>query len=377
MLSHDCRYPFFIPPMGLVGTVHPDGELAFARASARCGIHYCVSTATSKLHEEIMQCFISEQKSVAANSNSAIPPANLFFQLYVHSRVDVTVNLLRRIRALGYDGLFITVDTPVIGKRTADRRLAAREMLEASPAENSTDSPEEVEAGRVPPGVLSQTLSWDDLAWIRKEWRGKMVIKGVQSGEDVRLAAQHGVDGVYLSNHGGRQLQYAPSSLDTLLDIHETCPDVLRRVEVYVDGGFSTGADILKALCLGARAVGIGRPFLYAAAAYGESGVVRAINCELQDVRSESFCQRRRSVLIIYISASRGNPDNHAVARRDERGSVGSKTTATTAITFPNEILAKLSVISWRISVPISYHYYFIFSSRFLPDSLKRQSTCY
>jgi L-lactate dehydrogenase (cytochrome) len=283
ILSLDCPFPFFIAPMGLIGTAHSEGELAFARAAADSGIHYCVSTATSKNHEEIMECFQGQKQELELSAEPT--RTGLFFQLYVHSQSQVTKDLLSRIRQLGYKGLFITVDTPVVGKRSADRRLQARELadLEVTAGEDANKAAiisksGKLHGGRAPPGVLSQTLNWEDVSWIRNEWQGPIVIKGIQCAEDASIAANLGVEGIYLSNHGGRQLQDAVSSLDTLMQIREQFPDLLSRVEVYVDGGFSTGADILKALCLGARAVGIGRPFMYAVAAYGTNGVMRAID---------------------------------------------------------------------------------------------------
>jgi L-lactate dehydrogenase (cytochrome) len=274
MLSFKSAYPFFIAPMGLVGTVHQDGELSLACASARRGIHYCISTATSKAFEHIMQTFTSEQMQ------SRELQSKVFFQLYVNSKPEITKSVLRRIRTLGYAGILITVDTPVIGKRTADRRLQARELLEAGldTTLGSKPTQESFRGGRGTPGTLSSSLNWTDLTWIREEWPGPIVIKGVQSAADVKLAAQYGVEAVYLSNHGGRQLQDAPSSLDTLLETRKLYPEVFQQCEIFVDGGFMTGADVLKALCLGAKAVGIGRPILYAVAGYGAQGAMKVID---------------------------------------------------------------------------------------------------
>ena len=116
------------------------------------------------------------------------------------------------------------------------------------------------------------------LEWIRKEWDGPIVLKGIQSAADAKMAYDMGCQGIYLSNHGGRQLQDAPSSLETLLEIRSMNPELLGRMEIYCDGSFRTGADVLKALCLGATAVAVGRPFMFAAAAYGEKGVMRVID---------------------------------------------------------------------------------------------------
>lgn len=279
MLSFPNRYPFFIAPMGLVGAVHAEGEIALARAAARRGIHYCISTATTKSYEEIVKVFREEQQDFTSRGRSG--HGELFFQLYVHSQHTVTRALLRKIQGLGFKGLFITADTPVVGKRNLDRRLQAQELIEAgldNDRSNAGPGEKNVQGGRAPPGVLSSTLNWDDLIWIRHEWDGPIVIKGVQSAADIKIAASLGVQGVYLSNHGGRQLQDAPSSLDTLLEARTLYPGLLDKIEVFVDGGFSTGADVLKALCLGARAVGIGRPFIYAVAGYGTEGAIKVVD---------------------------------------------------------------------------------------------------
>jgi L-lactate dehydrogenase (cytochrome) len=280
VLSFPTRYPFFIAPMGLVGTVHAEGELALARAAAQRGVHYCISTAASKSHEEVISAFRAEQREQQQQqqATSTVVQSELFFQLYVHSQREVTQTLLRKIRALGYKGLFITADTPVVGKRSVDRRLQAQEMIDAGLDSAAKPTQKKVEGGRAPPGVLSSSLNWDDLSWIRREWPGPIVVKGVQSAADVKMAAGLGVEGVYLSNHGGRQLQDAPSSLDTLLETRRLYPEVFGRLEILVDGSFSTGTDVLKALCLGATAVGLGRPFIYAVAGYGAQGALKAID---------------------------------------------------------------------------------------------------
>jgi L-lactate dehydrogenase (cytochrome) len=273
ILGKSCHYPVFITPIGLVGMAHSDAELGLVLASKRRGIHCCVSTATTLDHKFIATGF-DLQGNKSRQSYGAV-----FFQLYVHSQRSETVNRIRTARKLGYSALFITVDTPVIGKRVDDRRLQAAEMSKINGGV-STEK-EGVQGGRAPSGALSQTLVWEDLVWIREEWPGPIVIKGVQSAEDAKSAMQAGAQGIYLSNHGGRQLRSAPSSLDTLLEIRFKYPEILNNCEVFVDGGFRHGADVVKALCLGAKAVGIGRPFLYALAAFGTEGVERAIDSKL------------------------------------------------------------------------------------------------
>lgn len=121
-------------------------------------------------------------------------------------------------------------------------------------------------------------LKWEDLAWIKEAWGGPLVLKGIQTAEDAKLAVDYGCEGILLSNHGGRQLHSAPSALSTLVEIRLHCPEVFDKLEVFVDGGLRDGADILKALCLGAKGVGVGRPFSYALSAYGAAGVDRCVD---------------------------------------------------------------------------------------------------
>ena len=196
------------------------------------------------------------------------------------------IELMHIVKRCGYKGLWITVDTPILGKRTADRYLQAEEALAVGLAEESTAEWETggdnafapAMGGRPVQGQLSPHTTWEDLEWIRKEWDGHIVLKGIQCADDAKLAMDYGCDGILLSNHGGRQMHTAPSALMTLLEIRTYCPEVLGKLEVFLDGGLRDGNDVLKALCLGATAVGVGRPFLYALGAYGAKGVERCVD---------------------------------------------------------------------------------------------------
>jgi L-lactate dehydrogenase (cytochrome) len=207
----------------------------------------------------------------------------LFYQLYVKKQQAETRSLIRRARSLGFKALLVTVDTPVVGKREEDDRHKAEVALQAG----ETDGPRVVSnthTDDVPVlrGPYSSTLNWEDLSWIRHEWgdAGSICLKGIATAEDAKMACDMGIRSIYLSNHGGRQLDSAPSALRTLLEIRKFCPEVFDHCEVLVDGGVRRGTDILKALCLGARGVGIGRPFMYALSAYGTRGVLKAIQSE-------------------------------------------------------------------------------------------------
>lgn len=207
---------------------------------------------------------------------------SLFFQLYVSRSKDRTLELIDLAKSLGCKALVITVDTPVIGKREEDERYKAE--VEYEDGEVPTidarflDGAKDVEMP-ILRGVHSSTLDWEDLKWIRQAWAGTgpMVLKGIQTVEDAKQAADIGIEAIYLSNHGGRQLDCAPSSIRTLLEIRRFCPEILTKVEIYLDGGVRRGTDILKALCLGATAVSLGRPFMYGLGAYGTEGVLKII----------------------------------------------------------------------------------------------------
>lgn len=275
ILGHVAQFPFYIPPVGSVGAVHPDAELGLARGAVRKGFHIVASTASTMPAEKIMAGFEEEQTRLGSTS-----PSRLFFQFYCPSDRSRAKLLLQKVKKAGFKGLWWTVDLPVIGKRLADRRLQAEEIITAgfqeevrTPNEGNTFAP--ASGGRPVPGALDAGISWDYLKWIRQEWDGPIVIKGIQTADDARLAWEHGCDGIVLSNHGGRQLHTAPSSLMTLLEIRTYCPEILGKIEIFVDGGLRDGADVLKAICLGATAVGVGRPFVYALSAYGTAGVER------------------------------------------------------------------------------------------------------
>lgn len=267
------QYPFFVSAMGTLGSAHPGAEPLLVRGATRKGLHTVVSTATTKPLEEIMDAHVDEQRHLNNQSSS-----KLFFQFYMPVDRNKAKSLIDRVKAAGYQSLWVTVDTSTLGKRTADRYLQAQEALAQNTQYVVRDTAAENDfgpafGGRPVPGYLDPGLNWDDLAWISQEWNGPIVLKGIQSVEDVKLAVQHGVQGVLLSNHGGRQIHSAPSALMTLLEIRTYYPEAFDRLEIFVDGGLRDGADVLKALCLGATAVGVGRPYYYAMAAYGIEGV--------------------------------------------------------------------------------------------------------
>ncbi|KAH7088849.1 FMN-dependent dehydrogenase-domain-containing protein [Paraphoma chrysanthemicola] len=281
IFGHESPYPFYISPMGTMGVFHPGAELEMYKGAVRKGIHAVVSTASSKSAEQIMQSYVEDLQK-----GNGVSPTRLFYQYYMPVDRKRAIELMHIVKKCGYKGLWITVDTPILGKRTADRYLQAQEALALDVEEESASSWEAgndnafapAMGGRVVQGQLSPHTTWEDLAWIRQEWDGPIVLKGIQTAEDAKLAMEYGCEGILLSNHGGRQLHTAPSALMTLCEIRTYCPEVLKNLEVFLDGGLRDGNDVLKALCLGATAVGVGRPFLYALGAYGAKGVERCVD---------------------------------------------------------------------------------------------------
>jgi len=210
-----------------------------------------------------------------------VPGQVLWIQLYVHREREKSEAFLKKISALpAYTTLWVTVDTPMVGKREADERAKTpvpivRIVSDSLPTPVATRG-----IAQAVNTLFDQDLNWEDLHWVRKHSNLPIILKGVQSWEDAKKAKQLGCAGVCLSNHGGRQLDYAPSGLHTLLEIHKNAPELLKPgFEIYIDGGARRGTDVLKALCLGAKAVGLGRPFHYSLIGHGTAGAYRA--CEI------------------------------------------------------------------------------------------------
>ncbi|PGH36334.1 L-lactate dehydrogenase (cytochrome) [[Emmonsia] crescens] len=259
ILGCDVNLPLFVSPAAMVKLIHPDGELAIARACETRGVMQGISNSASYSMKDI---------------TAAGPQANYFFQLYVNKdRAKSAAHLQEcsenpRIRAI-----FITVDAAWPGKREADERVRADESLSVPmSAQRAHNDAKGGGLGRVMAGFIDPALTWEDLVWARKHTHLPLVLKGVMSADDAMLAMKAGLDGILLSNHGGRNLDTSPPALVTLLELHKRCPEIFDKMEIYVDGGIRRGTDILKAVCLGATAVGMGRSVLFAAN-YGQEGV--------------------------------------------------------------------------------------------------------
>ena len=242
---------------------HREGEVVLTRAAASHGVVQMIPTLASCSFDEIM--------------DAAAPGQAQWMQLYVNRDRAVTERLVRHAEKRGCRALFVTVDAPQLGRREKDMRSKFTDDGSDVQRGSATDTSQG--AARAISSFIDPGLCWADIAWLRRVTSMPIVLKGVQRVEDVLRAAEAGVQGVVLSNHGGRQLDFARSGIEVLA---EAMP-VLRergldgRLDVFIDGGVRRATDIIKALCLGARAVGIGRPFLYAMSAYGQDGVERAM----------------------------------------------------------------------------------------------------
>lgn len=268
MLGETIAMPVAIAPMAAQGLAHPDAEVAVARAAAAAGVPFILSTMSTRSIEEV---------AVGA------PDAVRWFQLYVQADPARTRDLVERVAAAGYRAIVVTVDLPVLGYRQRDRRsgfdlagphgnLVGYDGGPTHAGGIHADGVGEGFAG-MEQGLLT-TLAWDDLATIRSWSSLPLVIKGVMTAEDARLGADHGVDGIVVSNHGARQLDRVGAPLDVL---EEIVAAVDGRTEVWVDGGVRRGLDIAIARALGAQGVLVGKPIFWALAAGGQAGVERAL----------------------------------------------------------------------------------------------------
>lgn len=272
--------PVLLAPTGFLGLAHWKADINAARAAERRGTRFVVSTATTWSLEEIREA----------------SPTDHFFQLYPREG-QVAANLMRRAWQAGYRVLMVTVDVPTIGNREAERRngmgippvitprslaniaryprwiydilrhqrIGGRNLVDRGGVAAAVES-----AGIQSREMVQSTLNWDDLRWMREQWKGKLFVKGILDAQDAELAVRLGADGVVVSNHGGRQLDHALPSLEALPAVVEA---VGGRAEVILDGGIRRGSDVIKAVALGARAVMIGRPYVYGATAAGQPGV--------------------------------------------------------------------------------------------------------
>lgn len=271
ILGHKSSLPIFVSGAGLARLGHPNGEANITRGCAAGGIIQMVSSSPSLSYAEIME--------------AAAPGQTLFFQLYKNKDDKVAEQRVREVERLGYKAIFLTVDAVVPSKRERDIRSAwdLEEEERDGPLEYIEEPQDEASHGWGAGGALvlndDRDMTWEKtIPWLRSVTNLPIVVKGIQCVEDALLAADAGVDGILLSNHGGRQLDYSLPPLEVLYRLRMNHPDLFTRMEVYLDGGVRRGTDVIKALCLGATAVGLGRPFLYAQSAYAAAGVQRIVH---------------------------------------------------------------------------------------------------
>ncbi|HMM85186.1 alpha-hydroxy acid oxidase [Azohydromonas sp.] len=285
MVGVPVKMPVAIAPTGLTGMQHADGEILAAKAAERFGIRFTLSTMS-----------ICSIEDVAAATTQPF-----WFQLYVMRDRDFIERLIDRAKAAGCDALMLTLDLQILGQRHKDLKngLSAPPKLTLANVANMMTKPRwclgmlgtpRRQFGNIvghvkgvgDMGSLSEwtakqfdpQLNWGDVEWIKKRWGGKLILKGIQDVEDAKLAADSGADALIVSNHGGRQLDGAQSSIEALPAVVDA---VGSRIEVHMDGGIRSGQDVLKAWALGARGTYIGRAFLYALGAMGEAGVTRCL----------------------------------------------------------------------------------------------------
>jgi L-lactate dehydrogenase (cytochrome) len=275
LLGTPCSFPMYVTATALAKLANREGEKAITRACGKEGIIYMMPTLAS--------CSLDEM--LGARQDGQVS----WFQLYVNSDRDRSRRIVEKAERGGLRALAITVDAPQLGRREKDLRNKA-----ASTASVQSGDQVKAKAGGTAAAIstfIDPSLCWEDIKWFQTITRLPIILKGIQCWEDAVMAAELGVAGIVLSNHGGRQLDFAPSGVEIL-------PEVLAelkkagyegKMEVYVDGGIRRGTDIFKALALGASGVGIGRPIIYALASHGQAGVERCI----QLLRDELICCMR------------------------------------------------------------------------------------
>jgi isopentenyl diphosphate isomerase/L-lactate dehydrogenase-like FMN-dependent dehydrogenase len=317
VLGCDLALPVMLAPIGYSSVMHSRGEMLAARAAGEAGTAYILSTISGVALEDVK----------AATSGPA------FYQLYLLGGRKAAEAAIERVRNSGFSGLFVTIDTAVAGMRERDFRNGMKELMGGNIFQKIRYSPQVLtrpswllnflRGGGVPvlpnvviPGrgpmpltdvgtaLAQSTIVWEDLRWIRDVWQGPLIVKGVITGDDARRAVDAVASAVVVSNHGGRQLDTVPASLRALPEIVSS---VNGQIEVLMDGGIRRGADVVKAICLGASAVLCGRAYAYGLAAAGHAGVARALQILKEDLNRTLRllgCQSIRALDPSYVDCS-------------------------------------------------------------------------
>ncbi|KAF9446519.1 hypothetical protein P691DRAFT_803851 [Macrolepiota fuliginosa MF-IS2] len=270
ILGHRSSMPVYITATALGKLGHPDGELNLTRAAAKHGVIQMIPTLASCSFDEIV--------------DAARPDQVQFLQLYVNKDRNITKRIVQHAERRGIKGLFITVDAPQLGRREKDMRMKFEAEDPSEVTKSGSDGVDRSQgAARAISSFIDPGLEWADIDWFKSITRMPLILKGVQCWEDALLAYDAGLAGVVLSNHGGRQLDFARSGIEILVEVVSKLGEKRglkfpnEKFQLYVDGGVRRATDILKAIALGATAVGIGRPFLYAFSSYGLEGVDKAL----------------------------------------------------------------------------------------------------
>jgi L-lactate dehydrogenase (cytochrome) len=305
LLGKRISMPLVLAPTGYTRLTHSQGELSVARAAARAEVPYSLSTMSTRSIEEV----------------AAVSEGQKWFQVYTWKDRGLVKELVQRAAAAGYDALWLTVDTAVLGRRERDVRRGLIIPPEIGPAmiidgilhpswtldfitheplvfANVVDHADKSVTDPIPMAQhvmqnFDQRLSWNDVEWLQSIWSGPIVLKGIQTVEDALRAVDAGVQGIGLSNHGGRQLDDAPSPIQLVEPVAQA---VQGRAAIICDGGVRRGSDIVKAIALGADACSIGRPYLYGAAAAGERGVDHVLQFFREGMERTMALTGRRSV---------------------------------------------------------------------------------
>ena len=291
VLDADVSMPLLVAPTAFQRLAHPEGEAATARGAAAAGTVFCLSTLSSLSPAEVA---------------AAAPQGKHWFQLYWTRDRGFTSGLVAAAADAGFSAIVLTVDLPVAGRRERDLR-AAFEIPADFPLPNL---PDHLGGGNFHAAlgeVVDPTITWRDLEWLASLTDLPIVVKGISTSEDAQLACQHGVAGVVVSNHGGRQLDGVAASLDALPEVVETCAG---QVTVLLDGGVRRGSDVVKALALGARAVLVGRAALWGLAVNGEEGVRRVLELLREEVALAQTllgCASPEAVTPAHVARSRSS----------------------------------------------------------------------
>jgi isopentenyl diphosphate isomerase/L-lactate dehydrogenase-like FMN-dependent dehydrogenase len=294
VLGFELSFPAMLAPVGYSRLMHPMGEVAAASAAGKAGTGYILSTISGHSIENVR----------------AASQGPVFYQLYLMGGRGAAEAAIERAKRAQCSGLVVTIDTPVAGLRERDFRNGIKELMGTSVLEKIPFLPQvlsrpgwligflrdggvpklanvvvpghgPMDMGDVAAALAASAVTWSDLRWIREQWGGPIVVKGVLTGEDAKRAIDEGAAAVSVSNHGGRQLDSVRPSIRALPEVVEA---VNGKIEVWMDGGVRRGSDIVKALCLGARTVLCGRAYAYALSAAGEAGVTRALQILRADV---------------------------------------------------------------------------------------------